>query len=88
MAPADAEPGEGKRKVSTRPPNGRLPGGRCRFRGEDELGPFRVELHRSVHFNPGGFGLPVSLEPAYVTSGAMDGAAQAHPSERSPGWAQ
>ena len=34
----------------------------------------------------GGFGLPVSREPALLTSEAMDGAAPVSPSERSPGW--
>ena len=32
-------------------------------------------------FRWGGFGLPVSREPAYVTSAGMDAGAQAHPSE-------
>ncbi len=33
----------------------------------------------------GGFGLPVSRSTAYLTSEAMDGAAQANPSEPEPG---
>ena len=46
----------------------------------------RAFIYRLAY--PGGFGLPVPREPAYLASGAMDGAAQTDPSERSPGWAQ
>ena len=48
----------------------------------------RLRRKFMVPMRGGGFGLPVSREPAYVTSAAMDGAAQAHPSERRPGWPQ
>jgi hypothetical protein len=33
-------------------------------------------------------GVTPAVEPAYLTSEAMDGAAQANPSERRPGWPQ
>ncbi len=88
MAPADAEPAHGKREVSVGLQTAAFLGGRCRFRGEGLLtGVSRETTLRSAS-EYGRRGVTPTVEPAYVTSGAMDGAAQAHPSERRPGWPQ
>jgi len=48
----------------------------------------KVRPGRLPSLRSGKRGVGPPIETAYLTSGAMDGGAQADPSERSPGWAQ
>ena len=59
-----------------------------RIAGEDQLGKRRLPEYgqpRSSSTGNGRLGVAPTVEPAYLTSEAMDGAAQANPSEWRPG---